>query len=279
MAMTLTGYTIATSGPQSDRFHSHLLGLGALLSEPSRPALLRLVVQRHVHAVAFASAPALAALLSLSSRTGLQAQVLTAFASDVIAAGDAEAVATLSERGLPVLIGRLEHPPEPATSLSEGGLPILIGRPESAKMLSQRDLPGLRRGSAQANGQAATAGDGVAYPPLRPGRPLLEHAIAAALWARRLEFTAGRLRFVLQGNALLLDGRVVTLDPPLAAVLRALADNRGAPVPRSTLARLSVRRVEQTVSQLRAALGERSWLIATVSRRGYRLVVEGATTS
>ncbi|WP_157631521.1 uroporphyrinogen-III synthase [Catelliglobosispora koreensis] len=239
MAMTLTGYTIAMSGPQSGRFHAHLLGLGALLSEPSRPALLRLVVQRHVHAVAFASAPMLAALLSLSNRTGLQAQVLTAFASDVIAAGDAEAVATLSQRGLPVLIGR----PVPA------------------------------------NGQAGIASDVAAQPPLRLARPLLEHALAAALWAQRREFTAGRLRFVLQGNALLVDGRAIALDPPLATVLRALADSRGAPVPRSTLARLSVRRVEQTVSQLRTALGERSWLIATVSRRGYRLVVEGAATS
>ncbi len=261
MAMTLTGYTIAMSGPQSGRFHAHLLGLGALLSEPSRPALLRLVVQRHVHAVAFASAPALAALLSLSSRTGLQAQVLTAFASDVIAAGDAEAVATLSRRGLPVLIGRPEHPPEAVATMPQRGLPILRGQP------------------VPANGQAGMASEVAAQPPLRLARPLLEHALAAALWAQRREFTAGRLRFVLQGNALLVDGRTIALDPPLATVLRALADSRGAPVPRSTLARLSVRRVEQTVSQLRTALGERSWLIATVSRRGYRLVVEGATTS
>jgi uroporphyrinogen-III synthase len=96
---------------------------------------------------------------------------------------------------------------------------------------------------------------------------------------RRLN-TPGR-DIVVQGNAVLIDGRPVALSPLPAGVLRELARNPGRVLSRAELLRRvwsGMRRdehaVEATVARLRSSLGDHGDVIATVTKRGYRLAVE-----
>ena len=96
---------------------------------------------------------------------------------------------------------------------------------------------------------------------------------------RRLN-TPGR-DIVVQGNAVLIDGRPVPLSPLPAGVLRELARNPGRVLSRAELLRRvwsGMRRdehaVEATVARLRSSLGDHADVIATVTKRGYRLAVE-----
>jgi uroporphyrinogen-III synthase len=96
---------------------------------------------------------------------------------------------------------------------------------------------------------------------------------------RRLN-TPGR-DIVVQGNAVLIDGLPVALSPLPAGVLRELARNPGRVLSRAELLRRvwsGMRRdehaVEATVARLRSSLGVHGDVIATVTKRGYRLAVE-----
>jgi uroporphyrinogen-III synthase len=86
---------------------------------------------------------------------------------------------------------------------------------------------------------------------------------------------------VVQGNAVLIDGRAVPLSPLPAGVLRELARQPGRVLSRAELLRrvwTGMRRdehaVEATVARLRTSLGEHADVVATVTKRGYRLAVE-----
>ena len=80
---------------------------------------------------------------------------------------------------------------------------------------------------------------------------------------------------VLQGNAVSIGGRVLTLAAQPAAVLHELARTPGRVVSRADLLRSVWGRrgddhiVEVTVARLRALLGEHSGLVVTVPKRGY----------
>lgn len=96
---------------------------------------------------------------------------------------------------------------------------------------------------------------------------------------RRLN-TPGR-DIVVQGNAVLIDGQPVPLSPLPAGVLRELARNPGRVLSRAELLRRvwsGMRRdehaVEATVARLRSSLGEHGDVVATVTKRGYRLAVD-----
>ena len=96
---------------------------------------------------------------------------------------------------------------------------------------------------------------------------------------RRLN-TPGR-DIVVQGNAVLIDGRPVPLPPLPAGVLRELARQPGRVLSRAELLRrvwTGMRRdehaVEATVARLRSSLGEHADVVATVTKRGYRLAVD-----
>lgn len=96
---------------------------------------------------------------------------------------------------------------------------------------------------------------------------------------RRLN-TPGR-DIVVQGNAVLIDGKPVPLSPLPAGVLRELARQPGRVLSRAELLRrvwTGMRRdehaVEATVARLRTSLGEHADVVATVTKRGYRLAVD-----
>ncbi|MEU8139200.1 uroporphyrinogen-III synthase [Streptodolium elevatio] len=100
------------------------------------------------------------------------------------------------------------------------------------------------------------------------------------LRARR-ELDTGTDRLVLQGNAVLVDGRTIWLPPVPGAVLRALAEKPGWVLSRAELlkkvwtgARADEHAVEAAVARLRTALGPHSGLVRTVTKRGYRLAVD-----
>ncbi|UGQ14770.1 uroporphyrinogen-III synthase [Yinghuangia sp. ASG 101] len=130
-------------------------------------------------------------------------------------------------------------------------------------------------------------------------RPLNEHGIET-LWPERgrlgslvrmiteelptrarRELDTGKDRLVLQGNAVLVDGRVIWLPPVPGAVLRALAERPGWVLSRAELlkkvwtgARADEHAVEAAVARLRSALGPHAGLVRTVTKRGYRLAVD-----
>jgi uroporphyrinogen-III synthase len=86
---------------------------------------------------------------------------------------------------------------------------------------------------------------------------------------------------VVQGHAVLIDGQPVALSPLPAGVLRELARQPGRVLSRAELLRRvwsGVRRdehaVEATVARLRSSLGDNGDVIATVTKRGYRLAVD-----
>ncbi|MET7297927.1 uroporphyrinogen-III synthase, partial [Embleya sp. NPDC005575] len=110
----------------------------------------------------------------------------------------------------------------------------------------------------------------------------LVRTIAEALPARaRRELHTGTERLVLQGNALLVDGRTIWLPPVPGAVLRALAEKPGWVLSRAELlrrvwadTRTDEHAVEAAVARLRTALGPYAGLVRTVTKRGYRLAVD-----
>lgn len=130
-------------------------------------------------------------------------------------------------------------------------------------------------------------------------RPLMDHGIEA-VWPERgrlgslvrtiteelpmrarRELDTGTDRLVLQGNAVLVDGRTIWLPPVPGAVLRALAEKPGWVLSRAELlnkvwtgARADEHAVEAAVARLRTALGPYAGLIRTVTKRGYRLAVD-----
>lgn len=93
---------------------------------------------------------------------------------------------------------------------------------------------------------------------------------------------AGR-SVLIHGDAVLVDGRVHWLPPLSAAVLRALARRPGQVLSRGQLLDRAWPRsgsdehaVEAAVGRLRGALGPGADLVRTVTKRGYRLVVDPA---
>ncbi|MEU0940679.1 uroporphyrinogen-III synthase [Embleya sp. NPDC005971] len=110
----------------------------------------------------------------------------------------------------------------------------------------------------------------------------LVRTIAEALPARaRRELHTGGRRLMLQGNALLVDGRTIWLPPVPGAVLRALAEKPGWVLSRAELLRrvwadthTDEHAVEAAVARLRTALGPYAGLVRTVTKRGYRLAVD-----
>ncbi|MFI6587583.1 uroporphyrinogen-III synthase [Embleya sp. NPDC050493] len=110
----------------------------------------------------------------------------------------------------------------------------------------------------------------------------LVRTITEALPARaRRELHTDTERLVLQGNALLVDGRTIWLPPVPGAVLRALAEKPGWVLSRAELlrrvwadTRTDEHAVEAAVARLRTALGPYAGLVRTVTKRGYRLAVD-----
>jgi uroporphyrinogen-III synthase len=105
---------------------------------------------------------------------------------------------------------------------------------------------------------------------------------------REVPLTMGRT-LVLQGFAAVIDDTPALLPPLPAAVLAELARQPGWVVSRADLLRRvwaprgvapgkrDEHAVEATVARLRAALGPNSALVKTVTKRGYRLAVDGET--
>jgi uroporphyrinogen-III synthase len=99
----------------------------------------------------------------------------------------------------------------------------------------------------------------------------------------RLSFRARGLPVAVQGNAVVAADRAIVLAPAPAAVLRALAAAPGRVLSRRELLRrawwpgdvppggFAEHTVDAAVARLRAALGDLSWLVSTVNKRGYRL--------
>lgn len=111
----------------------------------------------------------------------------------------------------------------------------------------------------------------------------LVRELAVALPARALRVRAGTSTLELRGQAALVDGQLRPVPPAPMAVLRALAENPGATLPRPVLGAVLRRHsgredaidehaVETTVARLRSALGSTA-IVQTVVKRGYRLAV------
>lgn len=113
----------------------------------------------------------------------------------------------------------------------------------------------------------------------------LARLVVDQLEPRRTTFQARGLPVTVQGNAVIVAGTVLTLQPASAALLRALAGNPGRVLSRPELAHrlrhrghtrlpASPHALEAAVARLRTGLGEYAWLVATVTKRGYRLAAE-----
>jgi uroporphyrinogen-III synthase len=128
--------------------------------------------------------------------------------------------------------------------------------------------------------------------PLWPDRPRLGALVSALCTGlpprirKEVPLTIGRT-LVLQGFAAVIDDTPAILPPLPAAVLAELARQPGWVVSRADLLRRvwaprgvgagkrDEHAVEATIARLRAALGPNAALIRTVTKRGYRLAVEG----
>lgn len=113
----------------------------------------------------------------------------------------------------------------------------------------------------------------------------LVRLVVDKLEPRRITFDARGLTFTVQGNAVVVAGATLHLQPVSAALLRALAGAPGRVLSRPELARqarhrgyarlpVSPHALETGIGRLRTALGEYGWLIATVTKRGYRLALD-----
>ncbi|MGY1754538.1 uroporphyrinogen-III synthase [Blastococcus sp. SYSU D01042] len=161
--------------------------------------------------------------------------------------------------------------------------------PAAASLLAVADELGLReelvaalrdRVLAVAVG-VVTAGplEAAGIPTRQPERArlgALAREVVARLPERDPVLAVGGHALQVRGDAAVVDGRVVELAPGPIGVLRALARQPGAVVPRSELVGSlpgggDEHAVEMAVARLRAALG--APLVATVVKRGYRLAV------
>ncbi|MDG4825349.1 uroporphyrinogen-III synthase [Asanoa sp. WMMD1127] len=105
----------------------------------------------------------------------------------------------------------------------------------------------------------------------------LVRAVTQALPERARRLTVAGLPVELRGHAVLVDGELRAVAPASMALLRALADQPGAVVPRARLAAALPRgaeghAVDMAVARLRSSLGAAD-LVETVIKRGYRLRV------
>lgn len=185
--------------------------------------LVDALVRRHVHAIAFTSAPGAAAFLQAAENTGNLAQVVEALSTDVMAA----CIGTVCAGPL------VPHGISPVWP-ERGRLGSL------ARTITDELPPRVRRRLNM------------------PGRDI-----------------------VVQGHAVFIDGKPVSLSPLPAGVLRELARQPGRVLSRAELLRrvwTGMRRdehaVEATIARLRSSLGDHGDVIATVTKRGYRLAVE-----
>ena len=104
----------------------------------------------------------------------------------------------------------------------------------------------------------------------------LAREVVARLPERHPVLEVGGHTLQVRGHAVALDGQVVELPPGPVAVLRTLANRRGAVVSRAELTGClpgggDAHAVEMAVTRLRARLGLP--LVETVVKRGYRLAV------
>ncbi len=114
--------------------------------------------------------------------------------------------------------------------------------------------------------------------PVLVAREGLARLVFDALVARRRVFRARGRHFAVQGDAVVVGGVVIRLQPRAATVMRSLADYPGGTLSRAALEQLAAPArpagVERAVGLLRAGLGEYAWLVATVHGRGYRLAID-----
>jgi uroporphyrinogen-III synthase len=117
-------------------------------------------------------------------------------------------------------------------------------------------------------------------PTRRPAQPYLEELVALAadtVPERAVRLVAGRLSLEVRGQAVMIDGELIPVQPGPIGVLRALARQPGrviscAEIRRTTphWAGVNDHAIEMAVSRLRHSLRD-SDLIQTVIKRGYRL--------
>lgn len=181
-----------------------------------------------------------------------------------------------------------------AVALRECDAVAFTAAPGAAAFLQAAEDFGLLHGVVRAFSDpagvfAAAVGDTTAAPlraagiePLVPDRfrmGALVRTLAAELAGRhglRVRTAAGELR-VLSGAAVL-DGVVLALPPSGLAVLRVLAEARGAVVPRERIldalpgGSTDAHAAEVAISRLREAAHGRQ-LVTTVVKRGYRLSI------
>ncbi|HEY3866763.1 MAG TPA: uroporphyrinogen-III synthase [Actinocrinis sp.] len=198
---------------------------------------------------------------------------------DAIVRRDLHAVAFTSAPGATALL-------EAAAAGGEGMLDRLLDAlrtdvaaacvgPVCARPLEARDVPTIRPDRSRLGALAA------------------ELCVALPARVRRTIPAEDGRELVIQGSAVLSDGRPVLLPPILAAVLAELARHPGRVVSRADLLRRAwgtrtagpsaatrdEHVVEATIARLRTALGSDGDLIRTVTKRGYRLAVRPETAA
>jgi len=223
------------------------------LPPEDRGAASRLVdsiIRRDVHAVTFTSAPAVTALLTAAG-DDRRLPLLAAF-SGVVEESNGLASDSSRARG------------DTATSaapVSGGVLAACIG-PVCARPFTQLSVP-------------------VVWP--RRGRlGELARLVGSELQRRGTRrFVARGTPITVQGSAVLLPNDTIFLPPAPSRVLWALSERPGRVFSRGELLRRAwpngqgdARAVETAVARLRGCLGEHSWLVVTVTKRGYRLAVD-----
>jgi uroporphyrinogen-III synthase len=166
---------------------------------------------------------------------------------DAVTFTSAPAVSSLLEAGGPDLVDRLRR----------GVTAACLGRLAAAP-LTALGLPVVTPDRARLGGLAGTLAE------VLPGRaPTLK---------------AAGTTVTLRGHAAVVNGTLKPLAPAPMAVLRALAEARGAVLSRAALLRVlpngaDEHAVEMAVARLRAALGGTA-LVKTVVKRGYRLALD-----
>lgn len=212
-----------------------------------------------------------------------------------------EALGAAGARVTPVVVYRWGPPPDPAaltasvhaTADGEVDAVVFTSAPGAAAWLAAARQAGRLDDVVRASGAgelvAAAVGPVTAVPlaeaglvPLVPERgrlgALLRTLVSHFAEQPGIATTAGTLH--LRRGAAVLDGRVLPLPPSGLAVLRRLAAEEGAVVPRGALLDVlpggsdDPHAVEVAVARLRDAAGCRD-LVSTVVKRGYRLGVTG----
>jgi uroporphyrinogen-III synthase len=166
---------------------------------------------------------------------------------DAVTFTSAPAVSSLLDTGGPELVDRLRH------DVTAG----CVGRIAAAPLTA------------------------LGVPVVTPDRTRLDalvRALAEALPSRAPTLRAAGTTVTLRGHAAVVNGILKPLAPGPMAVLRALAEARGAVLSRAALLRVlphgaDEHAVEMAVARLRAALGGTA-LVKTVVKRGYRLALD-----